>query len=165
MSRGEKVFEVRKALNLTMEKFGEKLGVTKAAISNIEKGNRSLTEQMAKAICQEFNVNYDYLINGEGKMFSDVPKATLDELCYQYNCDAEDLTIIVEYLKLNAIRKKVLKDYMRAILEQSSEAASSEQSVSEPEIDIDSMSIDEQVEPSCSELECRKKAREKSEAS
>lgn len=81
MTHGERVKEIRKTLNLTLEKFGEKLGVGKTAISNIEKGNRNLTDQMAKAICREYNVNYDYLIYEEGEMFSDLPQTVLDELC------------------------------------------------------------------------------------
>ena len=33
MTNGERVNEVRKSLGLTLEKFGEKLGVTKTTIS------------------------------------------------------------------------------------------------------------------------------------
>ena len=44
MTQGERVKEVRKSLNLTMEQFGNKLGVTKVAISNIEKEKRNITE-------------------------------------------------------------------------------------------------------------------------
>lgn len=69
MTQGERVKEVRKSLGLTLEKFGEKLGVTKVAISNIEKGNRNLTEQMTKSICREFSVDYIWLTSGEGEMF------------------------------------------------------------------------------------------------
>lgn len=69
MTQGERVKEVRKSLGLTLEKFGEKLGVTKVAISNIEKGNRNLTEQMTKSICREFGVDYIWLTTGEGEMF------------------------------------------------------------------------------------------------
>lgn len=69
MTQGERVKEVRKSLDLTLEKFGEKLGVTKVAISNIEKGNRNLTEQMTKGICREFGVDYIWLTTGEGEMF------------------------------------------------------------------------------------------------
>ena len=69
MTQGERVKEVRKSLNLTLDKFGEKLGVGKTAISNIEKGKRDLTEQMTKSICREFNVDYIWLTTGEGKMF------------------------------------------------------------------------------------------------
>ena len=71
MTQGERVREIRKSLGLTLEKFGEKLGVGKTAISNIEKGNRNLTEQMTKSICREFNVDYIWLTTGEGEMFVD----------------------------------------------------------------------------------------------
>lgn len=67
---GERVKILRKELNLTLEKFCERLGVTKVAISNIEKGNRNLTEQMIKSICREYHVNYSWLVNGDGEMFS-----------------------------------------------------------------------------------------------
>lgn len=68
MTQGERVKEVRKSLNLTMEQFGNKLGVTKVAISNIEKEKRNLTEQMSRAICREFNVSEEWLKTGEGEM-------------------------------------------------------------------------------------------------
>ncbi|RGT74306.1 helix-turn-helix domain-containing protein [Agathobacter rectalis] len=71
MTQGERIREVRNALGLTLEKFGDRLGVTKVAISNLEKGNRNLTEQMAKAICREFNVDYMWLTTGDGEMFID----------------------------------------------------------------------------------------------
>lgn len=38
MAQGERIKELRKALNLTLEKFGERLGVGKTAISKLEKG-------------------------------------------------------------------------------------------------------------------------------
>lgn len=61
--------EVRKSLNLTLEKFGGKLGVGKTAISKIEKGENNLTEANIRAICREFNVDYIWLTTGEGEMF------------------------------------------------------------------------------------------------
>ena len=48
MAQGERIKELRKALNLTLEKFGERLGVGKTAISKLEKGERNLTDQMCK---------------------------------------------------------------------------------------------------------------------
>lgn len=52
-----------------MEKFGERVGVTKTAISKIEKNERNTTDQMFKSICREFNVNPEWLRNGTGDMF------------------------------------------------------------------------------------------------
>ena len=60
---------MRTTLNLTLEKFGKRLGVTKVAISNIEKGNRNVTDQMRKSICREYGVNEIWLTSGTGKMF------------------------------------------------------------------------------------------------
>ena len=69
MAQGERIKELRKALNLTLEKFGERLGVGKTAISKLEKGERNLTDQMCKSICREFNVNEAWLRDGEGEIF------------------------------------------------------------------------------------------------
>jgi transcriptional regulator with XRE-family HTH domain len=69
MTQGERVKEVRKTLGLTLEKFGERLGLKKNAISQIETGKNALTEQNVKAICREFGVDYMWLTTGEGEMF------------------------------------------------------------------------------------------------
>lgn len=74
MESQERVKELRKTLDLTMEKFGNRLGVTKVAISNIENGNRKLTEQMIKSICREFDVDENWLRTGKGKMFLPVSR-------------------------------------------------------------------------------------------
>lgn len=71
MTQNERVKEIRKTLGLTLEKFGERIGVTRGSMSNIENGNRNLTEQMAKSICREFSVDYMWLTTGEGEMFID----------------------------------------------------------------------------------------------
>ena len=44
MTINERINAVRKAYGLTLEKFGDRLGVTKVAISNLEKGNRNVTD-------------------------------------------------------------------------------------------------------------------------
>ena len=71
MTQGERVREIRKSLGLTLEKFGEKLGVGKTAISKIEHEQCSLTDANIKLICREFGVNYIWLTTGEGEMFVD----------------------------------------------------------------------------------------------
>lgn len=71
MTQGERVKEIRKTLGLTLEKFGDKVGVTKQTVSRIENGVNNLTEQMTKSICREYNVNYIWLTTGEGEMFID----------------------------------------------------------------------------------------------
>lgn len=118
MEQGERIKELRKALNMTMEQFGDKIGVTKSTISNIENGNRNATEHMLKSICREYNTNYDYLVYGDGEMFGDLPETLLDELCLQHNLDELDRSILELYLEMpedirsyikQAIRKKIIE--------------------------------------------------------
>lgn len=71
MTQNERVKEIRKTLGLTLEKFGERIGVTRGSMSNIENGNRNLTEQMTKSICREFSVDYMWLTTGDEEMFID----------------------------------------------------------------------------------------------
>ena len=65
----ERVKELRKALGLTLDKFGDRIGVGKSAISKIERGENGVSDQMLKSICREFNVNENWLRTGEGDMF------------------------------------------------------------------------------------------------
>ena len=68
----ERVRTLRKELGLTLEKFGKKVGVKKNTLSAIETGRNNVTEQMFKSICREFDVNENWLRNGEGSMFKTV---------------------------------------------------------------------------------------------
>lgn len=109
MTQGERIKAIRKELGLTLEKFGEKLGVGKTAISKIEKNERNLTDQMTKAICREYNVDYDYLMYGEGDMFTDLPKTIVDELCMQFDLDDFDRAVVEMYLDLPAELRQAIK--------------------------------------------------------
>ncbi len=71
MTQGERVREVRKALGLTLEKFGDKIGMKKNSVSQIENGKNNVTDANIKAICREFNVDYIWLTTGDGEMFVD----------------------------------------------------------------------------------------------
>lgn len=75
MTVSERVKELRKSMNLTLEKFGNKLGVEKSAISKIENGENGLTDQMTKLMVKEFGVNENWLRTGEGEMFPEFSRA------------------------------------------------------------------------------------------
>lgn len=113
MTQGERVKEIRKTLGLTLDRFGEKVGVKKQTVSRIENGVNNVTDQMALSICREYNVNYDYLVNGEGEMFDDLPQTVLDELCMQYNLDDLDRSLIEMYIEMPAQVRDCLKQEIR----------------------------------------------------
>lgn len=74
MTQGERVKEVRKSLNLTLEKFGERIGLKKNSLSQIETGRNNLTDQTFASICREFNISEDWLRDGTGDMFVDLSR-------------------------------------------------------------------------------------------
>ena len=69
MTENDRVKALRKELGLTMEKFGDRIGVKKSAISDIENGRNRVSDQVFKSICREFNVSSDWLRDGTGDMF------------------------------------------------------------------------------------------------
>lgn len=64
-----RIKELRKALNLTQEEFGAKVGVSGSAIASMENGRRGITEQTIKLICKDLSVEYAWLKYGKGQMF------------------------------------------------------------------------------------------------
>lgn len=64
---------VRKALGLNQTDFAKHLGITQTAYSMIESGNRPLADKYVKVICFAFNVNENWFLTGEGKMFLSSP--------------------------------------------------------------------------------------------
>lgn len=145
--------DIRKALRLTQKEFAARLGITDSGISRLEKGQNQLTDQLIRAICREYKVNYEYLKNGIGEMFVEVPQTVVDELCEQYDLDDFDRIMLQEYLKMDEASRNVLKTYIRKICGQISE------------VDDTQAKIDAEVEAYREELELEASQAEKSSAS
>lgn len=122
MTQGERVREIRKALGLTLEKFGNEIGLKKNSISQIENGVNELTEANLMAICREnWNnklVNEEWLRNGEGEMFlpitrdDEIAKLTAD--LFKEEEDSFKTRLILTLSKLDesewAVLEKIAKE-------------------------------------------------------
>lgn len=115
MTQGERVKEIRKTLGLTLDSFGSKLGVTKTTISRIEKGVNNLTDQMAKGICREYNVNEDWLKTGSGSMFLDI-NSELDELAIKYHLSSSEKAFVKKFVTLNDDSRKAVLAFMNTVI-------------------------------------------------
>lgn len=67
----DRIKAVREALKLSQRAFGEKLGVGRDVIGNIEYGRVPPKELFLKHMCQQYNVNEHWLKTGEGNMFNE----------------------------------------------------------------------------------------------
>lgn len=121
----DRVKILRKYLELTLEQFGTRLGVTRAAMSNIENNNRNVTEQMIKSICREFKISEAWLRDGVGDMKGDLSKNDEIAICVQDMLDDTDNIvadaikefIVMYYMKMDETSKQALKNIGYELLE------------------------------------------------
>lgn len=118
MTIGERIRVVREKLDITQEDFAQKIGTKRNTITNYEVGRREPMEATIKSICREFNVNYDWLKDGEGEMFDAVPETLVDELAQEFNLDDLDRRIILGYLRLSETDRGAIKRYIQGLIEQ-----------------------------------------------
>lgn len=147
----DRIKELRKALKLSQEEFGDAIGLTKSSISNVEKGVRNVTEQHIKLITSAFNVNEHWLRSGEGEMFVIEDTFSLDEKARRYNLTELEIDIMRGYMELPPETRKELMTLFGKIYSKHSETAAT--------IEDD---INEEVESYRRELEAEKKARKSS---
>lgn len=83
MTINERFKLVREQLGLTTRSFGASINMSGGAITNMEKGSRNITDRTISDVCREFNVNYDWLVYGDGEMFNQTDRrayAIIDEI-------------------------------------------------------------------------------------
>jgi len=126
----ERIRELRKHLGLTLDKFGERLGVTKTAISRLEKGERNVTDQMVRAICREFGVREKWLRDGVAPMLEE--DESLEALLGQSEITDRDRSLVKAFLRLDIrARAEVIRFVEECARELSSTAADQPSAVSD----------------------------------
>lgn len=111
----ERITELRKALDLSMDEFGKRLGVTRSSISNIESGRRSLTDQMFISICREFNVRDEWLKDGIGTMFEREAKDEFEAFAKKYNLNQLEYIVFEHYVNLDEPERKSVFDFVTGV--------------------------------------------------
>jgi len=75
-----RIGEVRRALELTQQKFAEGLKVSKAHAGAMELGTRKAPDRIIKMICFTYGVNEKWLKTGKGPMFEKGRDFKLEEV-------------------------------------------------------------------------------------
>ena len=68
----ERLKKLRKTLDLTQQKFADRLGVKRNTVGQWECVINAITDQVVFSICREFDVNEEWLRTGEGEMFEQI---------------------------------------------------------------------------------------------
>ena len=113
MTINERIYYLRKkVLKISQRELGKILGVGDTAVSKLEKTGSTVTERNIKAICNEFNISYNWLVDGVGDIFIEDDKSTIDLLKRDYNLRDVEVRLIEEFLKLDENERDVLINYL-----------------------------------------------------
>lgn len=118
MTINERVKYIRNSINLTQEEFGEKLTVAQTYLSQIENGDRDVTEKILKLICLQYNVNENWLRTGEGEIFNKERENKICELLNEYDLGIYGKKILEIYLSLDINQKKVINDFLKKFVDE-----------------------------------------------
>ena len=119
MEMHERIRELRKSLKLSQAAFGEKLGVSRDVISNIENNRLAKPEQklsLLKLICKEFSVNEEWLLNGAEPMIKEPDTFSLDDFVRQHGATEIELQIMKTYFELPPDVREMLVEHFRNVL-------------------------------------------------
>lgn len=120
MELHERIKELRKNyLHMSQTDFGERLGVSRSVINNIERNVLARPDQklsLMKLICSEFNVNEEWLLNGTEPMFVQPDTFSLDDFVKSKGATGLELEIVKTYFELDPeIRRTAMEHFKRRL--------------------------------------------------
>ena len=117
---------IRNALKLSQDEFGEKLGLTRGAIANVELGRTEAKPLFISLVCSTFNVNETWLRTGEGEMFNAMSRD--EQIAYRLGAmlagqgDTIQKRLIAALSDLDESEWSAVEAFARKLVEQSRDA-------------------------------------------
>ena len=118
-----RIKDVRNSACLSQSEFGEKIGVSAAAVSRWEAGERSIPDTAIISICRDFGISETWLRTGEGEMRAAKSREQeMAEMVKRLMADRPDSfrsALITTLLRLDPDGKEwdVLEDIYKRIVE------------------------------------------------
>jgi phage repressor protein C with HTH and peptisase S24 domain len=99
---GERLSLVRREFRMTQGELSEKLGINQNTLSQYEKGQRKVPDDIKQALADLFHVNIDWLVTGRGSMES-LPEAA--------SAEPEDEIVYLDILDVKASAGYGIENY------------------------------------------------------
>ncbi len=121
MEMPDRVRELRKNhLKLSQTAFGEKLGVSRSVINNIESGVLARPDQklsLIKLMCKEFSVREEWLLDGKEPMFAEPDTFSLDEFVRSNGATDFEIEFMKSYFTIDPeLRQQLLSHFKQRLL-------------------------------------------------
>lgn len=117
MEINERIKQLRKNLKLSQTAFGEKIGVSRDVINNIDRMLVEAKPLMIKHICEVFAVNREWLEHGTGEMFDESSPSIVDMLVEKYNLSDTARKILDVYITLDTDDKDAIDRFVQKVAE------------------------------------------------
>ena len=114
----DRIKEIRNYYKLSQEQFGARIGITRASVSQIEKGTNGASNATLLNICREFNINKDWLETGNGNMFLELSRAEMAANIVGNAISSGDDFVISTFVALGQLTPQqwaVVKDFVDKI--------------------------------------------------
>lgn len=99
-----------------MERFGERIGITKSSVSLLESGKNNPSEQTIRLICKEFSINEHWLRTGDGEPTRDTD-IDFGDMCADIGInDPKAREAIAKYYELSPEDKKLWWKFMERFM-------------------------------------------------
>ncbi|MBR2664287.1 MAG: helix-turn-helix transcriptional regulator [Clostridia bacterium] len=106
----DRIKSARKALGLTQSEFGSRIGISGAAVSKLESGDRNPSDQTLMLISSEYQISLQWLQTGTGDMFTQ-GHSLADDLAKKYSFPDITRKLLVEYEKLGEDQQAAVLEY------------------------------------------------------
>lgn len=110
----ERLILLRKELGLSQREFGERIGLTRAAIASYEYGTAKPTSIALTAIEKEYGARREWLETGEGEMLKigQRERQISQEILETHENDQTFRAIVDAYLRLGDRDRKAIRRYI-----------------------------------------------------
>lgn len=117
----KRIREVRKALGLSQDEFGKRLGLTRGAITNIELNKVAPKPLFIDLLCSTFNINREWLETGEGEPFAELTtNEEFAQICAQVVNDDDEsaMKVLKSYWGLGENSREIIMNLIDTLTEQ-----------------------------------------------
>lgn len=92
--------------------FARRMKIDQSYVSQLISGKRQPSEMLIKAICREFGVNPEWLVNGEGPMATPTRSRTLDTVARRYSSSTTFRAMLDAYAQLDEAGQAAIERYV-----------------------------------------------------
>lgn len=127
MTINERIKQIRKDKGLTQAEFGEKIGLKKTGASRIEQVGEPVNPRVIQLICNNFDINEEWLRYGTGEMYKQRSDSLMAEVADRYGLTVRMAELVRSMCGLDAVIQEQVCDFIQKTSKSMEEAKEKEE--------------------------------------